>query len=59
MSKDLKTKSQKELEKSLADVREDLRKFKFNISGSGIKNVRQCRVYKKQIAQILTEINIR
>ncbi|HRY31218.1 MAG TPA: 50S ribosomal protein L29 [Candidatus Paceibacterota bacterium] len=59
MSKDLKVKSLKELNKALADAREDLRKFRFNISGSGKKNVRASRLLRKQIAQILTEINSR
>ena len=58
MSKDIKTKTDKELEKMLAETREDLRKFNFNIYGSGIKNVRQARTYKTQIARNLTEINI-
>lgn len=59
MASDLKTKTPKDLEKMLAETREDLRKFRFTISGSGAKNVRQSRSLRKKIAQILTELNSR
>jgi len=59
MSTEFKEKSEKELEKLLKEARESLRKFRFSISGSGTKNVREGRVTRKKIAQILTELNNR
>ncbi|HMP67496.1 MAG TPA: 50S ribosomal protein L29 [Candidatus Paceibacterota bacterium] len=55
----LKDKTEKELEKILKDLKEEVRKFNFSISGSGTKNVRQSRVAKKNIARVLTELNNR
>ncbi|MDD4803983.1 MAG: 50S ribosomal protein L29 [Candidatus Pacebacteria bacterium] len=54
--KDLKTKTKVELEKMLEERAESLNKFKFGISGSKIKNVREGRNLKLEIAQILTII---
>jgi ribosomal protein L29 len=57
--KNIKEKSDKELQKMLKEHREQLRKFRFSISGSGTKNIRQGRNLRKEIAQILTELNSR
>lgn len=59
MSKEFKDKSNKELEKILTETREELRKFRFSISGSGKKNVRESRNLRNKIAQILTELSSR
>ena len=56
---ELKDKSKKELEKMLKDTREDLRKFRFSLAGSGQKNIRAGRNFRKKIAQILTQLNSR
>ncbi|MFA6797119.1 MAG: 50S ribosomal protein L29 [Candidatus Paceibacterota bacterium] len=54
--KDLKTKTKVELEKMLEERAMSLNKFRFGISGSKIKNVREGRNLKLEIAQILTII---
>ena len=58
-AKELKTKESKELEKLLSEKRKFLRLFRFGIAGSKAKNVKEGRNLKKEIAQILTEINAR
>ena len=59
MASAFKDKTIKDLEKLLKENREELRKFRFSISGSGKKNVRQSRILRKEIARILTEISSR
>jgi len=55
--KELKGKSEKELNRMLAEDREKLRKLKFDLSSGKVKNVREIRKVKKNIARILTLIN--
>lgn len=55
----LKEKSEKELQKLLKDNREQLRKFRFGIAGAGNKKSRQPKAIRKEVAQVLTEINAR
>ncbi|MCR4306515.1 MAG: 50S ribosomal protein L29 [Candidatus Yonathbacteria bacterium] len=52
-------KSEKELQKELREKREALRAFRFGISGSKIKNMREGRNLRKSVASILTEIKKR
>jgi len=59
MSKELKTKSDKELEKTLKDTREELRKFRFSKAGAAPKNSSEGQNLRKSIARILTEMNSR
>jgi len=59
MTDELKTKSETDLMKDLGEKREALRGMRFNIAGSKIKNVREQRGQKKDIARILTELNAR
>ena len=59
MSKDLKEKNEKDLEKMLVESREELRKFRFALSGSKTRNLKEGRTHKVKIAQILTEMNSR
>jgi ribosomal protein L29 len=59
MSKDFKTKSDSDLQKTLKDKRQDLLNFRFDVSGSGKRNVKDAKNLKKEIAQILTELNVR
>ena len=56
-AKDLINKSKEELEKLLADKREALRVFRFGVAGSKIRNVREGRGIRREIAQILTLLN--
>ena len=53
----LKTKSQKELVKLLAEKKDALQSFKLGNTRSKTKNVKEGRVLRKKIAQILTVID--
>ncbi|MDD2696846.1 MAG: 50S ribosomal protein L29 [Candidatus Pacebacteria bacterium] len=52
--KELKTKGKEELQKILEDDREKLRQLRFDLSAGKVKNVREIRKIKKEVAQILT-----
>ncbi len=56
---EFKKKSEKELEKMLKESREELRKFRFGLSGSRTRNLKEGRALRRKIAQILTEMNSR
>jgi len=51
---ELRRKSKDELKKILADNREKLRQLRFDLSAGKVKNVREIRHIKKEIAQVLT-----
>lgn len=53
---DFKTKSEVELKKALGEKRDSLAKFKFGISGSRTKNVKEGRNTRRDIARILTSL---
>ena len=57
--KDIKNTNEKDLIKLLADKREALRAFRFGISGSKLKNVKEGRTIRKDIARLMTELNSR
>lgn len=57
--KDLKNKNDKDLQKELNEKKESVRAFRFGIAGSKVRNVKEGRDTKKQIARILTELNLR
>jgi len=57
--KDIATKKDADLEKLLAEKREELRTFRFNMAGSNLRDVRAARANRKEIARILTEQNAR
>ncbi|MCX6735832.1 MAG: 50S ribosomal protein L29 [Candidatus Parcubacteria bacterium] len=59
MKDEIKTKSDQDLTKDLTEKREGLRGMRFNIAGSKIKNVKEQKGRKKEIARILTELNAR
>jgi ribosomal protein L29 len=59
MAKELKNKTEKELKKALNEAREDVRKFRFSLAGSGKLGLKEVRAKKTQIAQILTELRSR
>ena len=56
---DLKKKNEKDLRNALAEKREELRSFRFGTAGSKARDVRAQRGVRKEIAQILTELNAR
>ena len=51
---ELKQKNQGELKKILEDSRERLRQLRFDLAAGKVKNVREIRQIKKDIARILT-----
>jgi len=51
---ELRQKSKKELQRILFDKREKLRQFCFDLAAGKVKNVREIRKIKKDIARILT-----
>ncbi len=54
---EFKQKSEKDLKKILRDSRERLRQLRFNLASGKVKNVREIRKLKKDIARILTILN--
>lgn len=55
--KELKTKDSKELQKLLSANQEKLRELRFKDSNKQLKNIREIRVMRNLIAQILTLLN--
>lgn len=53
-----KDKSRQELIKSLGEKRETLRKVRFGSTGSKVRNVKKTSNVKKDIARIMTELNV-
>ncbi len=58
-TKEIKEKKDKEMQELLGLKRKSLRLFRFGIAGSKIKNIKEGRNTRKDIARILTEINRR
>lgn len=54
---DIKEKTKKELNQILIDKRENLRKLRFNLASGKVKDVREIRKVKKDIARLLTLLN--
>lgn len=57
--KNIRNKTEKELIKIVKENRDKIKNFRFGIAGSKIRNVKEGKNIKKQIARILTEINFR
>ena len=55
--KEIFTKSEKELKKTLSEAKEELFKLNMDLSQKKLKNTRQIFWKKKQIAMILTALN--
>ena len=55
---ELRQKPKNELQTLLSEKRERLRQLRFNISSGKVKNVREIRMIKKDIARILTILKI-
>lgn len=58
-TKELQKKKDQDLFKLLKDKQENLREFRFGVSGGGSNNTSQARNLRKEIARILTELNSR
>lgn len=56
---DLKKKNKVDLKKLLMDKKKALQNFRFNISGSKTRNVKEGKALRKEIARIFTEVNSR
>jgi ribosomal protein L29 len=54
--KELLKKSEAELVKTLTEKREALRAFRFGVSGSKIKNMKEGRTVRKDIARVMTAL---
>ena len=54
---EIKNKTEKELATMLAEKREAIRAIRFGSSGSKVKNVKETKNLKKDIARILTAQN--
>jgi ribosomal protein L29 len=57
--KDLIQKTEKDLKNMLSDKRKALSDFRFGLSGSKVKNIKEGKVIRKEIARILTVLNAR
>ena len=57
--KDIKNKTDADLHGMIAEKREVLRGFRFNIAGGKAKNLKEAKAVRKEIAQMLTEANAR
>ena len=57
--KELRQKSEKELQKLLQELRERLRKLRFDLVSGKVKNVKEIQQTRKDIARILTILNER
>jgi ribosomal protein L29 len=56
MKNEFRDKSEKELNAVLREKQEGLRTFRFSMSGSKVKNVKEGNVLRKDTARILTEL---
>ena len=55
----LTTNSVEDINRLVADKKEELRALRFSVAGSKNRNVKQARTLKKTIARGLTELNAR
>jgi ribosomal protein L29 len=55
--KELAKMNKAELLKTLSEKKVALRDFRFSVSGSNVRNVKEGKVVKKDIARILTLLN--
>lgn len=59
MQSKLKEKDTKDIEKDLADARKRLFDFRISVAGGKIKDVKEGRNTRKEIARMLTELSAR
>jgi len=55
--KEIKTKSKSELQKILAESRDKLRDLRFKDASKQLKNVRDIRKLRQDIARVMTALN--
>ena len=55
--KELVKKNKADLLKTLTEKKVALRDFRFSVSGSSVRNVKEGKIIKKDIARILTLLN--
>ena len=58
-SKELKKMSERELEKLLGEKQKEVRQFRFDVTGSKVKNLKEGKSAKRDVARILTELTLR
>lgn len=58
-TQELQKKTDAELVELLAEKREEVRKSRFGLAGSAMRNTRALRTLRHEVAQVLTEINAR
>lgn len=58
-AKELKGKNKENLLKLLAEKREAAHAFRFGIAGSKVRNMKEGKNLRKDIARILTELNLK
>ena len=56
--KDLQKKKVSDLEKLLSEKRHELNELQFKVQADELKNVRSLRTLKREIAKILTVLNV-
>lgn len=56
---ELQKKNDADLVKFINEQREELRKLRFGVTGSGMRNTRAIRTIRREIAQALTELGTR
>ncbi len=56
-SKELKNKNEKELHTLLKEKALALKNFRFSVAGSNVRNVKEGKALKKDIARIKTSLN--
>lgn len=52
--RELRIKTEKELKENLINLRDKLRDLRFNLAGGKVKNIREIRQTKRDVARILT-----
>lgn len=56
-AKELQKKTEKDLMKYVADSRAKLQQLRFDLPGGKVKNVREIRKLRREIARVLTLLN--
>ncbi len=56
---DIRKQTVEEIQRAIADKREQLRTFRFSEAGTRTRNVKEGRTLRKDIARMLTELNAR
>lgn len=57
--KEIREKNEEELVKHIAEKREELRKLRFGIAGSAMRNVHAGKILRREVARALTELTHR